>query len=103
MFNAFTQVETLRSKHAEVIVAQEERELAHRQEVASQIELLESLRKQEAEAQLTAAQCSAELVRVKKRLHWFQQEVVLKDAGMKEVDAKLTHLEQSLMQQNKCT
>lgn len=91
-------MEELRGKHAEMLLDREERELAHRQEAASHLEILDALRQQETEARLTAAQCSAELVRVKKQLQWFQQEVVLKDAGMKEVDAKLSHLEHAIAQ-----
>ncbi|XP_065186264.1 centriolin-like isoform X5 [Sycon ciliatum] len=90
------QVGELQTKHSDMLLTLEQQDTKYRLEITTLANVIDTLRKQEAEAQLTAAQCSAELVRVKKQLHRHQQEAQLNDSTMKEVDLKLSHLERSV-------
>eukprot|EP00117_Sycon_ciliatum_P042007 scpid38240/ scgid3764/ len=90
------EVGELQTKHSDMLLTLEQQDTKYRLEITTLANVIDTLRKQEAEAQLTAAQCSAELVRVKKQLHRHQQEAQLNDSTMKEVDLKLSHLERSV-------
>ena len=86
----------LQARYAELLLEVSEKEASHRQQLAAQMDVIEALRGQEAKAQLSAAQYSTELGRLKSQLNLVHHEARLKETAMKEVDCRLFKLEQTV-------